>query len=238
MLKKIPEHRFQIFIDQKKSGIMMKKIILFMILIGSTGLGTSVFAEPQVSIIMEKTTYTYCERLTYSIEVSEVTGEPAIIHIRDGSGGKSSAIPIPIEKLSNPIPSLHAFEKDIFPLGKYFIDVQYLGLQTTAEFNLIDSDNMCISEAMQPVVVKWINGEFTDGMLISGFQNIVDKKLIEIPFELTEKNIDKLNIPEWVKSIGKGWVMGTISDQMFVNNLKYLIDEKIISFSIERANEI
>jgi len=91
---------------------------------------------------------------------------------------------------------------------------------------------------MQPVVVKWINEEFTDGMLISGFQNIVDKKLINIPFEFTEKNIGKLNIPEWVKSIGKGWVMGIISDQMFVQNLQYLIDEKIISFPVEVENEI
>ena len=209
-----------------------------MILIGSTGLGTSVFAESQVSIIMEKTTYTYCERLVYSIEVSEITGEPAIIHIRDGAGGKSSAIPIPIEKLSNSIPSLHAFEKDIFPLGTYFIDVEYLGIQTTAEFNLIDSDNLCISEAMQPVVVRWINGEFTDGMLISGFQNIVDKKLIDVPFEFTERNIDSLHIPEWVKSVGKGWIMGIVSDEMFVKNLQYLIDEKIITFLPVRENEI
>ena len=209
-----------------------------MILIGSTGILTSAYAEPSVTIIMEKTIYTYCEKLVYSIEVSEITGDPAIIHIRDGAGGKSSAIPIPIEKLSNPIPSLHAFEKDIFPLGKYFIDVKYLGIQTTVEFNLIDSDNMCISEAMQPVVVKWINGEFTDGMLISGFQNIVDKKLIDISFEFTEKNINSLHIPEWVKSVGKGWVMGIISDQMFVQNIQYLIDEKIISFPIDRQNEI
>jgi hypothetical protein len=209
-----------------------------MILIGSTGVLTSAYAEPSVTIIMEKTTYTYCEKLVYSIEVSEITGDPAIIHIRDGAGGKSSAIPIPIEKLSNPIPSLHAFEKDIFPLGTYFIDVKYLGIQTTAEFNLIGSDNMCISEAMQPVVVKWINGEFTDGMLVSGFQNIVDKKLIDIPFEFTEKKINSLHIPEWVKSVGKGWVMGIISDKMFVQNLQYLIDEKIILFPIERENEI
>jgi hypothetical protein len=218
--------------------MISKKIIFFIILIGSTGVVASANAEPTVTIIMEKTTYTYCEKLVYSIEVSEITGDHAIIHIRDGAGGKSSAIPIPIEKLSNPIPSLHAFEKDIFPVGKYFIDVQYLGIETTTEFNLIDSDNMCISEAMQPVVVKWINGEFTDGMLISGFQNIVDKKLIDIPFEFTEKNIDKLNIPEWVKSVAKGWVMGIISDQMFVQNLQYLIDEKIISFPIDRENEI
>ena len=218
--------------------MITKKIIIFMILIGSTGISTSVYAEPQVLAIMEKTTYTYCERLVYSIEVSEVTGDLAIIHIRDSAGGKSSAIPIPIEKLSNPIPSLHAFEKDIFPLGKYFIDIEYSGSTTTLEFDLVDSNNLCISEAMQPVVVRWINGEFTDGMLISGFQNIVDKKLIDVPFEITEKNIDKLNIPEWVKSIGKGWVMGIISDQMFVNNLQYLIDEEIISFSMNRINEI
>ena len=218
--------------------MISKKIIFFIILIGSTAVVASANAEPTVTIIMEKTTYTYCEKLVYSIEVSEITGEHAIIHIRDGAGGKSSAIPIPIEKLSNPIPSLHAFEKDIFPLGKYFIDVEYLGMQTTAEFTLIDSNNMCISEAMQPVVVRWINGEFTDGMLISGFQNIVDKKLIDIPFEFTEKNIDSLHIPEWVKSVGKGWVMGMISDQMFVQNIQYLIDEKIISFPIDRENEI
>jgi len=209
------------------------------LLIGSTGsISSTVFAEPQIAIIMEKTTYSYCERLVYSIEVSEVTGELAIIHIRDGDGGKSSAIPIPIEKLSNQIPSPHPFEKDIFPLGKYFIDIEYSGAITTAEFNLIDSDNMCISEAMQPVVVRWINGEFTDGMLISGFQNIVDKKLINVPFELTEKNIDLLHIPDWVKNVGKGWVMGMISDQMFVKNLQYLIDEKIISFPDTRVNEI
>ena len=209
-----------------------------MIIIGSTGISSIVYAESTVEIVMEKTTYTYCEKLVYSIKVSEITGDPAIIHIRDEAGGKSSAIPIPIENLSNPIPSLHAFEKDIFPLGKYFIDVQYLGTETTAEFNLIDSDNMCISEAIQPVVVRWINGEFTDGMLMSGFQNIVDKKLIDIPFEFTEKNIDTLNIPEWVKNIGKGWIMGIISDKMFVQNLDYLIDKKIISFPIEKENEI
>ena len=209
-----------------------------MALIGSTGISGSAYAEPTVSIIMDKTTYTYCEKLVYSIEVSEVTGNPAIIHIRDEAGGKSSAIPIPIASLSNPIPSISAFEKEVFPPGKYFIDVQYLGIETTAEFNLVDSDNMCISEAMQPVVIRWINDEFTDGMLMSGFQNIVDEELINIPFVFTEKNIDTLNIPDWVKSIGKGWIMGVITDQMFVQNLDYLIDKKIISFPMERENEI
>ena len=64
-----------------------KKVIFFILLIGSTGVVVSTYAEPSVAIIMEKTTYTYCEKLVYSIEVSEITGDPAIIHIRDGAGG-------------------------------------------------------------------------------------------------------------------------------------------------------
>jgi len=90
-----------------------------------------VHAEPSVTIIMEKTTYSYCEKLFYIIQVSEITGEPAIIHIRDETGKGSSAIPIPITNLQNPVPSLIAFEEEIFPLGKYFIDVEYSGSEIT-----------------------------------------------------------------------------------------------------------
>ena len=214
------------------------KIILFILLIGSTGtVSSAVFAEPQMTATIEKTTYTYCEKLAYTIEVSEVTGELAIIHIRDETDKKSSAIPIPIEKLSNPIPSAYPFQKDIFPSGKYFIDIEYSGATTTLEFDLIDSDNLCISQAMKPIIIRWVNEEFTDGMLMSGFQNLVDNKLLDIPYQITEKNIDKIKIPQWVKSIGNGWIMGIISDQMFAKNLQYLIDQKIISNGDNRINE-
>jgi len=214
------------------------KIILFIILIGSAGsVSSAVFAEPQMTAIIDKTTYTYCEKLSYTIKVSEVTGDVAIIHIRDETDKKSSAIPIPIEKLSNPIPSAYPFQKDIFPSGKYFIDIEYSGATTTLEFDLIDSDNLCISQAMKPIIIRWVNEEFTDGMLMSGFQNLVDNKLLDIPYQITEKNIDKIKIPQWVKSIGNGWIMGIISDQMFAKNLQYLIDQKIISNGDNRINE-
>ena len=99
---------------------------------------SAAYAEPTINIIMEKTTYSYCERLFYIIEVSEITKEFAIIHIRDESGKGSSAIPIEITNLQTPVPSLAAFEAEIFPLVKYFIDVEYSCAKFTAEFNLID----------------------------------------------------------------------------------------------------
>ncbi len=196
------------------------------------------YAEPSVNIIMEKTTYSYCERLFYTIEVSEITGETAIIHIRDETGKGSSAIPIPILNLQNPVPSLIAFEKEIFPLGKYFVDVEYSGSEFTAEFNLVDSDNICIPAVIKQFLIEWLNDNMSDGYLIDAFQKYVDTKLIDIPFEINDENIFKIDVPDWVKNVGYWWIQGEISDEDFAQVINYLIDENIISPPIGIENEI
>ncbi len=198
----------------------------------------AVHAESPVTIIMEKTTYSYCEKLFYIIEVSEITGEPAIIRIRDESGKGSSAIPIPITSLQNPVPSLIAFEKDTFPLGKYFVDVEYSGSEFTAEFNLIDSDNICIPGLIKQFLIEWINDKMSDGYLMDAFQRYVDTKLIDIPFEINDENILEIDIPDWVKNVGYWWVEGVISDKDFAQVMSYLIDKNIISSPIGIENEI
>ncbi len=197
-----------------------------------------VHAEPSVSIIMEKTTYSYCEKLFYIIEVSEITGDNAIIHIRDEVGKGSSAIPIPITNLQNPVPSLIAFEAEVFPLGKYFIDVEYSGAEFTAEFNLIDSDNICIPGLIKQFLIEWLNDKMTDGYLMDAFQKYVDTKLIDIPFEINDENIREIDIPDWVKNVGYWWVQGAISDKDFAQVISYLIDENIISSPTGIENEI
>ena len=198
-----------------------------------------VYAEPSVNIIMEKTTYSYCEKLFYIIEVSEITGDSAIIHIRDETDKGSSAIPIEIENLQNPIPALFPFEKDSgFTLGKYFIDVEYSGAEFTAEFNLIDSDNICIPQTVKQFSIEWIYDKIPDGYLIDLIQRKVDAKLIVIPFEINDENILKIDIPDWVKNVTYWWVQEAISDKDFAQVINYLIDENIISLPIEMENEI
>ncbi len=198
----------------------------------------AVYAEPSVSIIMEKTTYSYCEKLFYIIEVSEITGESAIIHIRDETGKGSSAIPIPITNLQNPVPSLIAFQAEIFPLGKYFIDVEYSGAKITSEFNLIDSNKICIPEVIKPILTNWLTGNISDGFLMDAFQKYVDKEIIDIPFEINENNVYEIDIPDWVKNVGYWWIEGTILDEDFAQVVNYLIEKKIISLPIETENEI
>jgi len=198
----------------------------------------TVHAEPSVTIIMEKTTYSYCEKLFYIIEVSEITGDLAIIHIRDETGKGSSAIPIPITNLQNPVPSLIAFDAEIFPLGKYFIDVEYSGTEITAEFNLIDSNIVCIPEVIKPILTNWLTGNISDGFLMDAFQKYIDKEIIDIPFEINENNVYEIDIPDWVKNVGYWWIEEAISDEDFVQVVNYLIDKKIISLPIETENEI
>ena len=217
---------------------MISKIIILSIILTGGLFAPSIFAEPTVNIIMEKTTYSYCERLFYIIEVSEVTGNLAIIHIRDEAGKGSSAIPIQISNLQNPVPSLIAFEKEIFQIGKYFVDVEYSGSEFTAEFDLIDSDNICIPQTIKQFLVEWLNEKMSDGYLIDAFQKYVDSKLIDIPFEINDKNIHDIDIPDWVKNIAYWWIQGGISDKEFAEVVNYLIHENIITVNIGIENEV
>jgi hypothetical protein len=190
-------------------------------------------AEPTVSIIMDKTTYKYCERLFYVIEVSEITGNPAIIHIRDESGKGSSAIPIEITSLQNPVPSMFPFSEELFGLGKYFIDVEYANSQYTAEFELVDSENICIPETVKQFMIEWLVNDSPeknlDGYLIDMIQKYVDPKLIEVPFDVNTDNINKIKVPEWVKAISYWWIQGFISDNDLAQAINYLMEKNHIS---------
>ena len=216
----------------------MKNAILPIILAISFVFLPAAYAEPTVTIIMEKTTYSYCEKLFYIIEVSEITGEPAIIHIRDETGKGSSAIPIPITNLQNPVPALVAFDKERFSLGKYFIDIEYANVEATAEFNLIDSNKVCLPEIIKQIIPDWLTGSTPDGFLIDALQKFVDKEIIDIPFEINGNNIFEIDMPDWVKNVGYWWISEAISDEDFAQVINYLIDENIISLPIEIENQI
>jgi hypothetical protein len=205
-----------------------KQGILIALIVFSISL-PSVYATPTLEILMEKTTYNYCEKLFYTIKVSEVTGDSAILHITDQAGKKSSAIPIPISNQSNPIPSVMPFEAEIFPPGKYVIDIEYAGAKDTAEFDLIDSGNVCISTVMKQFAFSWINNQISDGFFIDAINKFVDKDIIKIPDKINEKNLEDIHIPTWVKNIAIWWLDDKISDGETAKAIQYLIDKEIIA---------
>ncbi len=187
-------------------------------------------AVPSIEIHMEKTVFYYGEKLVYTIEVSEVTGDLAIIHIRDEVGKGSSAIPIEISKLKTKIPSPFPFEKQIFQEGKYFIDLEYSGAKITAEFILEDSGNIVIPFQIKQIAYSWVNNEISGGFLIDSIQKTVEKDVISIPDTIDNQQLGKIQIPEWVKIITVWWLEEKISDETFSIAFQYLIDKKIMKF--------
>jgi len=123
-------------------------------------------------------------------------------------------------------------------LGKYFIDVEYDGSTITAEFELIDSDNICIPGLIKPIMSNWLSGNISDGFLMDAFEKYVDRKLVNIPFEINENNVYDIKIPEWVKNIGYWWIEEAITDDQLGKAMNYLVNHNIIGFPIEMENEI
>ena len=130
---------------------------------------------------------------------------------------------------STPVPSNIAFNEDIFPLGRYTVDVEYAGQVAAAEFTLVDSGKRCIPELMKPIVGNWLAGNIIDGFLVSAFQRYVDAQLVDIPFEIDGDNIYGIDVPDWVETVGLWWLEGTVSDEGLANVVNYLVDRGVIS---------
>lgn len=216
----------QIFIVSFKKKIMFKLLLIIMVLI--SGFLPNVFAEPTVEIILEKSTYNYGEKLLYTIKVSEVTGDNAIIHIRDESGKGSSAIPVAITKLETLIPSAYPFEREVFPEGKYFIDVEYSGSKNTAEFSIVDAGNVVIPFWIKQVAYYWISPDgISDQNYIDAIEFLIKENIIVIPQTESQKNTES-KIPVWVKTSTLWWLEEKISDEEYAQALQYLIKNGII----------
>jgi hypothetical protein len=183
-----------------------------------------VYAAPTVSIYTEKEVYSYGDFLTFTIEVSEITEDLAILHIIDESGKSSSAIPIPITELKTVVPSPFPFESEVYPLGTYTLEIQYSDSTNTTEFELIDSGKFLLPMGTKQVAVAWIEGDISDTFFM--------KFLIEQNPTLfsTEQNSEPENvkIPHWVKATTGWWIDEKISDKEFVTALEYLIKVGII----------
>lgn len=202
--------------------------ILPLIIIISIGSIPNSFATSTVTIQMDKTVYSYGEKLFYVIEVSEVTGEVATIFIRDSEGNRSSGIPVAISELKTPVPSVYPFEKEVYPLGKYFIDVEYSGASDSIEFELIDAGNIVIPFWIKQVTAFWVSDQISDETFADAIEFLIENEIIIVPQTETESTPNSTQIPRWIKTNAVWWLQEKISDTDFALGIQYLIKIGII----------
>ena len=209
------------FLKQKK----LFTILIISFLIVPTGQS---FAQTTVNIYTEKEVYSYGDFLTFTVEVSEITDEFAILHIIDELGKKSSAIPIKIIDLQTMIPSPFPFEAEVYPLGMYTLEIEYSGSKTSTQFELIDSGKIVIPSWVREFAKYWYNGAISDQEFANAIEFLIKEEIIVVPHFESVTSAGEATIPKWIKVSTGWWIDRIISDNEYALALEYLINAGII----------
>lgn len=182
------------------------------------------FAIPSLEISTNKQTYEYGDFLSITFRVSELTGQPIIIHIVDASGNASKPIDIPISELNYTITSPIPFYKINYDPGKYSIVAEYSGTKTSVSFNLIDSDRIAIPTLYKTIIPK----NPTDSQYAGLIRELIHTNLIKVT-NYNDQTVNSIHIPKWFKNNLNWWLDNSISDNDFGLAIKYMIETKIMT---------
>lgn len=181
------------------------------------------FGVESVQISTSSQTYHYGDYLSVTIQVSEVTGSDATMYIIDADGKKSSAIPVKVRDKTTTIAAQTPFDSLLFKEGKYKIQLDYEGIKTFAEFELVDIGNVVMPFGSNVVVPQWADGTISDYVFL---KFLADKNMISLP--AGQAISEGAKIPSWYKTNGIWWSEKKISDGEFVNGLQYLLSKQVI----------
>lgn len=176
-----------------------------------------------VEIKTDRPVYNYGDFLSFTITVSEVTGEDGTLVIRDSSGKPSTPIPVGIFEKTTTINAPFPFESIIYDEGVYTLELEYSGQNTTTEFTLKDSGKIVIPTWIKEMTIWWVQGQINDPTYADAIEYLIKNDIIKLPETETEETADKVTIPLWVKTNADWWIKGEITDGEFARALQHLI---------------
>ena len=171
-------------------------------------------------------TYYYGDHLSYTVTVSEVTGEPAFLYIVDAGGAKSSAIPLPVSQPVTELVSPFPFEAATYQVGEWTLEIYYGESQSETTFTLMDSGRTVIPAWIKDAGRLWIAGGGEEYYL-SAIEYLVDQGILQADMPPAPDD-GGASIPEWVKVITAWWIQGQISDHEYASAIEYLISHGVI----------
>ena len=187
-----------------------------------------------VKIIMTSEIFHYGEKLDYTIIVSDVTGEDAVIYITDPTGMHSPLYSTPISQEETRVIAPIAFDSIIWSEGKYMLELEYSGASDKADFTIIDDGSIGIPYWINDLSKLWITPpNIPDKEIAKGFAYLIEHKVLDAP-----ESDDELYIPKWFKFTTAWWSSGQITDTTYAHATQYLLNEKfmIIPFNQESSD--
>jgi hypothetical protein len=205
----------------------MKFVAMLVIVMATTFLGLIgvSYASPEISVVTNKPVYQYGDSLSFSVTVSNVTGDTAVLEIVDQSNQSSSPIDMvitkPVSNITAPVP----FYKTTFAPGTYFVKIQYSGSNATTSFQLVDTGNIVIPPQFKEVASSWVQNQTSDKLFGENIFYLVSSGTIKID-GYHDQNMTA--IPSWFKNDALWWSNGSISDNDFGHVVQYLLESKIM----------
>ena len=187
-----------------------------------------------VKIIMTSEIFHYGEKLDYTIIVSDVTGEDAVIYITDPTGMRSPLYSTPISQEETRVIAPIAFDSIIWSEGKYMLELEYSGASDKANFTIIDDGSVGIPYWINDLAKLWLTPpNIPDKEFAKGFAYLIEHKVLDAP-----ESDDELYIPKWFKFTTAWWSSGQITDTTYAHATQYLLNEKfmIIPFNQESSD--
>ena len=188
--------------------------------------GFPIFANAEytqnIEIRLISDTFNFGEKLDYTIFVSEITGEDAIIYIIDTTGVKSRLFSTPISQEETRVIAPIGFDSVIWNEGKYLLELEYSGFTSKTDFTIIDDGSIGIPYWIKDVAKLWITNQIPDKEYAKSIQYLIKQEI------LNSTPGDNLQIPEWVKFTTGWWAYGQITDTTYANAIQFLIDDKIL----------
>ena len=182
-----------------------------------------------LSIHTDKSEYQYNDLLSFVIQVSDVTGNPLTLHIRDESGKNSAPIVLQIVNATTSITARESFDPTIYKSGVYYLDVEYSGAKASTSFKIISSDMIVIPSWVKNLGKWWSEELVTDRDFARGIEYLIKEKIIIIPESVNQDSSTVTKIPAWIKTNVGWWADNRISDSDFALGIQYLIRNGIIT---------
>ena len=188
----------------------------------------SAYSAPTVTIETSQETYHYCDKLSITVNVSEITGDAATIYIINPEERKSTLLSPLISAETTELPSNFPFDAAIWAPGMYTLEVEYSGTSSSVQFSIDDNEEICLPYWIKDIAIMWITEPtVTDKDFARAIGYLIEHEIIKVPYIAPDdETVSK--IPDWVKNNAGWWVTDQISDTEFALSLQYLIQKGII----------
>ncbi|HSF27466.1 MAG TPA: hypothetical protein VLA53_00350 [Nitrosopumilaceae archaeon] len=199
-------------------------IIFVIIILGEVNVASAI----TLSIQTDKSEYQYNDLLSFIIQVSDVTGKPLTLHIRDESGKNSAPIILQIVNSTTTITARESFDPIVYKPGIYHLDVEYSGAKASTSFAIVGTDMIVIPSWVKNLGKWWSQGLVTDKDFVRGIEYLIKEKIIIIPESERQDSSSITKIPTWIKTNAGWWAENRISDSEFALGIQHLIRNGII----------